>query len=305
VTFTVDELKRLAAERWYYKAELAEGVFTNGTPRMNVAVVREFLRQIDVSGTSCLDIGSQEFLAPIVLLRQGAKSVTAYDRINLAQQYKVMKQVYGVDFDYLNGFPLGRLKRALSEAASRRVFDVVVFSGVLYHMIDPLAGLAMARSFLRSGGLMVIETSVKFSGDHVMQFNAGGKIYSGSNYFQVSVATLDYWIRMLHMAPIDCAVLAGGDGCRCVVICRAVDAVEADRDDLWIRRRFISSDFEPEGLNYGELVSVEGPIPYRPMEAESIIRTGTNSIDLWETVSKRERYRANRDLSILRLADEF
>lgn len=49
---------------------------------------------------------------------------------------------------------------AATKVRGQGPFDVVVFAGVLYHMIDPLAGMAIARSFLREGGIAVLETSV-------------------------------------------------------------------------------------------------------------------------------------------------
>jgi SAM-dependent methyltransferase len=296
------------AASWYYRIELSPGVFTDGKPRPNVALTRDFLRHIDLSGTTCLDIGSQDFVVPVLLKRQGATTVVAYDRLSLTQHWEQVKQSYEVDFDYVHGIPLNELKQALRDQGKPESFDVVVFSGVLYHMIDPLAGLAMARSFVRSGGLLVIETSVKLASEHILEFNAGGKLYAESNYFQVSIATLDYWIRMLRMAPIDAALFRGAEASdirRCGIVGRATEGVEADPDDSWMRGHFLVVEFEPYGLRYEELASSAPPVPYRSLEGGSALRAGTQSIDVPKTLAARPVYRPDKALQDLKLSDGF
>ena len=114
-------------------------------------MVRRLLELTDLRDARCLDIGTQEALIPVSLLRLGAKSVVAYDRLDLSERIRLVQQAYGVEFEYIPGLQMDELQTALWKDR-KSPLDVVVFSGVLYHMIDPLVGLCIARSLVREGG---------------------------------------------------------------------------------------------------------------------------------------------------------
>jgi hypothetical protein len=304
MSFSRPDLERLAADKWYYEIELADGIVTNGCPRPNAAVYRDFFERIDFKDKVCLDIGTQEFVSPVLMKRHGAGHVVAYDRLALTERYKAICQSYDVNFDYIHGLSLNDLKVRLKSEGKPTAYDIVNFSGVLYHMIDPLAGMAMARSFLRKNGLMILETSVKKSGDSILEFNDKGRIYPGSNYFQISIGTIDYWIRMLRMEALDCTWWGGADVCRFLVICRATDGVAPDTDDQWMEKRFITVDLEPYGLNFGELESNAPPVSYEVrQDAEFKYRSGTKRIDLFKTVKANPRYNHKEARTTLCLDD--
>lgn len=299
-----DLLNRLAAEQWYYAVELAPGLLSGGRPRNNLAVTRDFCERIHVRGRSCLDIGTQEFVCPILLKRRGAGRVDAYDRLSLVLRYEALQQIYGVEFNYWHGLPLDRLRSRIQQSGHNPVYDFVNFSGVLYHMIDPLAGMAIARSFARQGGLLVLETSARKSNDYTMEFNAAAGHYPGSNYFQVSVATIDYWLRMLRLQALDCAWWGGRELGRLLVVCRAVGEPIPDPGDEWMEQGFISNDFEPVGLNYRELASDAEDVPYAPRaDLAAVLRPGGKAIDLFATLQRDTPYPVDAERSRLRLAD--
>ncbi|HMB90209.1 MAG TPA: methyltransferase domain-containing protein, partial [Rhodothermales bacterium] len=149
-TLTDDEIRQT---RWYYQVELRPGVYTDGPEQHTAAMVRSLAERIDLAGTQCLDLGTQEGLMAVSLARLGAETVVAYDRLDLSDRIAMVKEAYEVDFDYQHGLYLHELSAAL-QTAGYDPFDVVVFAGVLYHMIDPLAGLGTARSFVRENGLL-------------------------------------------------------------------------------------------------------------------------------------------------------
>lgn len=299
-----DSLSRLAAERWYYEIELAPEIVTAGRPRANLAVTRDFCERIDVRGRSCLDLGTQEFICPILLKRRGAARVDAYDRLSLETRYAALQQIYGVEFNYWHGLPLDQLQARLRQSAQTPVYDFVNFAGVLYHMVDPLAGMAMARSFVRTGGLLLLETSARRSPEYTLDFNAAGRHYAGSNYFQVSVATIDYWLRMLRLQAIDCAWWGREEIARLLVVCRAVSEVLPDPGDDWMKLGFVERDFAPCGLNYGALASDAEQVPYAPRsDLAPILRPGGQALDLFETLQQGKKYAINRARTRLCLAD--
>ncbi|PRY20247.1 uncharacterized protein DUF1698 [Aliiruegeria haliotis] len=269
---------------WYYEIEVAPGVMSGGRVRGTLGMTREVIANMDLEGARCLDIGTQEAVAPVLMARQGASYVAAYDRLDLSDRLAIVQSSYGVDIDYYHSLEMHQLKQALNE---REVpaFDVVIFAGVLYHMIDPLVGFAVARSTLRDGGIAVIESSVYVSDEFVMQFNAGGRYYQGSNYFQVSLACYEYFAHMVRLKPIDLLFTrpsASGIS-RVSMVCRAVTDVIADADDTWIRKGFVAQDMAAYGLRYRELASDKAPVPYTAINPELVFREGSDCIDVLKT----------------------
>src|SRR3989304_3789652 len=76
----LEEKAVLGKRRWYYNIEVEKGVFTPGVDRPSFALIRKLLRNADVRGKDCLDLGTMEGAIPVLLKRAGAKSVVAYDR---------------------------------------------------------------------------------------------------------------------------------------------------------------------------------------------------------------------------------
>jgi 2-polyprenyl-3-methyl-5-hydroxy-6-metoxy-1,4-benzoquinol methylase len=144
-------------EDWYYSIELAPGVVTPGRDWPNLALTRLALGAADVRERRCLDIGTQEGVVPTLLARRGAGRVVAQDSRDRSPRIDLVRSALGVDFDYLGGVRLDALRTA-TRALGAYPFEVVVFGGVLYHLHDPIAGLARARGLLANGGLMIVET---------------------------------------------------------------------------------------------------------------------------------------------------
>src|SRR5215467_2008620 len=68
---------------WYYSVELLPDMITKGQyPNSFPMLSRMLLRNFDLRGTACLDVGSMEGLIPVVMCRQGAKAVLATDAID-------------------------------------------------------------------------------------------------------------------------------------------------------------------------------------------------------------------------------
>ena len=280
---------------WYYGIELRPGVRTAGRRRGSLSLVRHQIKNMDVLGQRCLDIGTQEGVVSTVLAQAGARKVVAYDRLNLSDRISLVQEAYGVDFDYHHSCQLSELPSRL-EGTGDVPFDIVIFAGVLYHMIDPLSGMALARSFLRNNGLMLLETSVAVSDEMVMQVNASGRYYQGSNYFQMSLATLDYFLRMLRLQVIDCRHISTAAAlenknkegvCRVSVVCRAVEDIIGCENDRWLREgseAWLTSDFEAVSLYFDRLKSDQPPVSYSTGGLRYHNEQGLKTVNLYETV---------------------
>jgi SAM-dependent methyltransferase len=286
--------------RWYYSLEVEPGVFTNGLDLSNIALTRAALRNIEVTGLECIDIGSMECLVPVLLMRRGAQRVVAYDRLDLRERVTWLQGKLGVRFDYRCGFPLSRLAEHLGEHAS---FDLVVFSGVLYHMFEPLAGLLAARRLLRNGGLMIVETAAVVNEEVANYFNANGRYLDGDNYWLPSVACLDYWMRFARLLPLDCWYSVGSiPGCRIAVVARAIDRPAAEPGDEWITlaHHYAFRDY----IDWNE-VDARGrpPLPYpdTASNAHPLVRSHAR-VNLMDTVKRQRPYHVTSVADEIRLS---
>jgi len=241
------------SSEWYYKIQLAEDDFTNGPLHSNLALTRRLLSQIDLDGLNCLDLGTQEGVIPVLLQRNGVAKTIAYDRWQLEERIKSVQKAYDVNFDYISGLQLRELPKELEKCGEQH-FDLVVFSGVLYHLIDPLGILSLAKSFCRVGGVFVIETAITNSNGMSLHFNAGGKLYGNyANYFLPTVDCLDYFLRMLCLKPLKLEHISDStqETKRVAILCRVmpepVDQTGVVNDE-WLH----SARFERDLMNeYG------------------------------------------------------
>jgi SAM-dependent methyltransferase len=297
-------------QEWYYRIELLEGVFTSGKKFPNVILTRKILGNIEVKDQSCIDIGSMEGLIPTLLKRRGANRVVAYDRrTDLTDRVNLVKVAYEVDFHYFRGMSLNNLPLIL-KTKKFLPFDIVIFSGVLYHMFDPFAGLATVRGMVRNGGILLLETAAVIDNTMAMYFNAGGRFYPRTNYFMISLDALDYMLRLLRLKPLDAIYfkqgkkLPGGfQKCRVCIPSLAIAEPLGGKGDQWIKNNF-QLDFN-EFLCWEALENKKPIINYRTFNRNMTIREDTASVDIYETVINTPGYPIKEEDKILKLNDSF
>lgn len=277
------------AHPWYYSIELAPGIWTRGAEHANVAATRALLARTQVEGVRCLDIGAQEGLVTALLCRRGASEVVAYDRADRSERLDLVREAMGLQAEYVQGTPLSGLRARLREMG-RDPFDVVIFSGVLYHMFDPLGGLADVRALVRNGGLVIVETSAVVSAEPSMHFNTAGRFFGWSTYWQVSLECLDYMLRFLRLEPIDCVFVpstaASPDApplVRVAVTCRAVDRFVPDPGDRWMASERAGEADYAEHLDWEEVTSTAPAVGYQAPQ-KGLVRRPGGSVDLFQTV---------------------
>lgn len=283
------------SQGWYYEIELENGKFTDGTPRKNMALTRKLLRNVDVNGKDCIDIGTTEAVLPVLLKRAGARSVVAYDRIDSTEKIKTVKDAYQVDFDYIPGISLPDLQTTLVSRGEGGFFDLVVFSGVLYHLVNPLGLLALVRSFCRMGGLFLLETRTMHDPEAKLIFNKGGKF--GNEYFSATTAWLDYALRMVGLEPLH-AVYTGALRpdriCRMAVLCRSHPApIPLDQDDTFMpgQLKLLFDKTANEAMRYdlADLLETKSTIDLSPFSDEYV--ANVNGQKLYDQVDKCPMYK--------------
>lgn len=295
-------------QQWYYSIELLRGLFSFGKNYANIVLTRKILENIIINDQSCIDIGTMEGFIPILLKRRGAKRVIAYDRrSDLVGRINLVKEAYNVDFQFLCGMNFNELSSIL-KAKKILPFDLVVFSGILYHMIDPLCGLALARGLVRNGGILLLETAAVIDKKMAMYFNAGGRFYPRTNYFMISLDALDYMLRLLRLKPLDVIYFKQRKNvetdmqiCRICIPSLAINKCLNSNGDQWMRRDF-QVDFN-EYINWKLLENGKPNTKYRTFNKNLYFREDTGSVNVYETVVNNPEYPINEKDMILKLDD--
>jgi len=173
---------------WFHNIDLGNGLVTPGRGyeslwRMN----RRLMDRVDFRGKSVLDVGAYDGMFSFEAERRGAAYVAATDRVPRAlDRFNFCKRVlrsnvvpfYNTSVYELTGW-LPRLLGGLPSgyAGTTGKFDAVICFGVLYHLKDPMAGLAHIRSVVKDNGVVLFETACLRSRRPLMYFNTDGKLF--------------------------------------------------------------------------------------------------------------------------------
>jgi tRNA (mo5U34)-methyltransferase len=171
---------------WYHKIDLGDGIVTPGRdwePLWDNA--RSVLDKIDFAGKIVCDIGAWDGMWSFEAESRGARTVVStdvtyrfYERLLWLREQKQSKIIpfFNVGpYDLFDRLDIFLQESYGDEKPFDRLFDIVIHFGVLYHLQDPMRSLAQARSIVKTGGLVVIETPIlpgetesvmKYNGNH-------------------------------------------------------------------------------------------------------------------------------------------
>jgi SAM-dependent methyltransferase len=304
---------------WYYSFELAAGVTTSSSfPADFPMLPRMLLRNCDLTGSDCLDIGSVEGLIPILMCRQGAREVVATNpHLYNYEKMRAVRKLYGVNFKFRQ---IGSLYDLSRKFGGSRGFDLINVSGVLYHVYSPMHVLAGMRPLLKKNGLMIVSTNVVNRNDFSMEFNDRGKLQrEHTTFWYPSIPLYDYLLRYFKLLPIDClyhpferddSVRFTGDfeSGYLSVVCRATDEPAFDPSDTWAPES-IEDSYESIMLWDQERLAHQRPstIGYRREPEAHLLHDNQRSLDLWKAVHERPPVRTadrSQDGHILLLSDQ-
>lgn len=315
----IDELPRMTDEeiretKWYYTVELRPGVFTADQFKfINILPARMLLQKIDLSGLDVLDIGVMEGYFPMLMDRAGAK-VTAYDRIDLTPRIETVKSVYRTEFDYQTGEFFHRFAERSREAG--RSYDFILFSGVLYHVIDPTLFVYHVRTLLRDGGTMLLETAAVVDDDAALLLNEAGRFFGGTNYYLPTTGWLDYYLRLLGFQIVDAdyvdplqreQTFGGKRVTRVAMTCRLRGEPLLEEGDAWAPKGY----YQPELAEYGKPVGGAAPdfsgrIECRDFD-EKLYRevSGVRSLRLTEVLRETKGLVRDQARCVMKLEDRL
>jgi hypothetical protein len=274
---------------WYYQVELEPGKFTTGQPRPTLALARVLWAAVSFADRSCLDIGTQDGAMPVLMARRGGV-VTATDIVSREHRVQKVRECFEIDFRYVAGINLSEM----ADALDAETFDMVNFAGVLYHTLNPLGSLALARARCRVGGLMLVETATLQKRAHIVAYNAEEALGVGpGTYFMPSTATLEYWLRMVGLRPLAAAYTGSRQRRsrpRVAVLCRseAAPCPRISPDDCMTSPRHLAIMRREGGIDWECPETASETVPVGEFET-GVFPLGQNG--LFEMISRNRAYR--------------
>jgi 2-polyprenyl-3-methyl-5-hydroxy-6-metoxy-1,4-benzoquinol methylase len=190
---------------WGHNHDFGDGnVYAGRMGNRHVDVVARFVAEFglptDLAGKRVLDIGVWTGGTSLLLVAMGATVVALEEVAKYAETVNFLAQSFGVE-DRLTCLPRS-LYEALPMFADE--FDFVVYSGVIYHVSDPLLSLRLVFSVLKDGGACLLETAgfdsaerlCRYEGPEIVHGGQPGELNRGGwNYFIPSTGCLEAWCR--------------------------------------------------------------------------------------------------------------
>jgi tRNA (mo5U34)-methyltransferase len=171
-------LERAVAQiRWFHRIDLGDGIVTQGVDDSPGRLARLALPD-DLTGKSVLDVGAWDGFYSFECERRGADRVVAVDSFSWNGPGWGTKAGFELAREVLGSNVEDREMEVVDLAPETvGVFDVVLFSGVLYHLRHPL--LALERLATVTGELLIVETAVDLvgHGHPAMAFYPADELY--------------------------------------------------------------------------------------------------------------------------------
>ena len=146
--------------------------------------------------------------------------VLATDAIDVSDRVTLVQRPHEVHVSYFPDMPLHRFAERIFEIQTSKAyyladeigptdktnfgFDVVLSSGLMYHVLNPIDHLMTYRKLGKLGGLVIIETAVAVS-DEVSFFHVirpEETLYGGGATWFVTTAALDLFLRACFLQPL-------------------------------------------------------------------------------------------------------
>ena len=221
-------------------------------PNYTLFGIYAFLDAIDPAGLDVIDIGTMDGLMAFMLKRLGARRVVATDLFD-RQQFRIGRELLGYEeeVEYHTALDI----RAMPQKFGAGSFDLMVFAGVLYHLMSPLDALITCRRLMKRDGLMLLETCFDDSSEEMhLTYNMGNepaRFHEPTTYFLPTLPALLAMLRTASFDPIGVARLGRGGG-RVSVLARAVRP-SAVRNKTEVQRLHDGYVDSPTNFAFGDL----------------------------------------------------
>jgi 2-polyprenyl-3-methyl-5-hydroxy-6-metoxy-1,4-benzoquinol methylase len=155
---------------------------------------------LSLAGRRVLDVGCWTGGTSLLLAAMGAEVLAIEEASIYVGALEYLTRSFGIR----NLTPRALSLYSLSAPEYQDAFDVILFSGVIYHLSDPVLGLRLVYNALKDGGVCLVETAANSSGASICTYEGPHVVTRGSqgatsrggwNWFVPSRAAL---VRMME-----------------------------------------------------------------------------------------------------------
>jgi tRNA (mo5U34)-methyltransferase len=196
----VDELP------WFHEIDLGNGVISPGaTPRDVLQATADIYFKDDLRGLTVIDIGCWDGFNSFEAKRRGAARVLATDHFAWSDQCWGSRQSFDLAREHLD-LDIEVLDIDVNDITLESVgrFDVVLFTGVLYHLRHPLLGLEQVSKIC--GGLLIVEThldALELSEPAMVFYPADELVNDPTNWWGPNAACVTAMLKDVGFSRID------------------------------------------------------------------------------------------------------
>lgn len=195
---------------WWHSIPLDDGRVTPGTKDMEMmrTELAGTFDPLDLRGKSVLDVGAWTGGFTIEAKRRGAGRVVAMDHVVWNMPHFRGREAFNFATKAC-GFEIEQIDKDVDvpalDLSSVGSFDVVLFLGVFYHLVDPIATV---RELARlTGDVLVLETYVEETATPQipsMRFLPGAELNNDpTNWWAPNVACVDALLRFCGFSDVD------------------------------------------------------------------------------------------------------
>ncbi len=156
--------EEVAKYHWFHTIDLGQGVVTPGSKSAAHMVqdTATFFDGVDLTNKSLLDVGAWNGGHSVLAKRRGAKAVAALDHytwnhptLRGRETFDLVCRATGYDFKAID-IDLDMKSLSLDFVGK---FDIVLYAGVFYHLVDPIAATREVAAL--ANDLLIVETHVE------------------------------------------------------------------------------------------------------------------------------------------------
>ena len=210
-----DLLRDIAKQKFFHDMELRSGVRTGSwvygsvyPANYHLWPVLDFLSKMNVSGKTCLDIGTYDGMTAFAMASMGASRVDATCQYDL-ERFRLVRAYQ--DYSNIAYYPHTDLNQ-ISSSFPKSEYDAVVMSAMLHHLTSPFDALLEARRLLKPNGLFLLE-SIVLEGEHaalMLNTELSDPVYGSPTLFLPTPQAVRGMLRLAGFDIVSETMLVGG-----------------------------------------------------------------------------------------------
>lgn len=196
---------------WWHTIPLADGSYTKGAK--SIEMMRNeaalYFDGVDLTGRSFIDVGAWNGGFTVEAASRGANRLAALDRYHLPELEHHFQALSSISYVIeRTGLDISlfavNLDNPRLDLTNLGTFDVVLFAGVFYHLVNPLSALREVAAMATE--TLVVETWIDNTNDDRpgMIFYPGAEVNNdSSNWWGPNIPFMVEFLKLLGFAEVE------------------------------------------------------------------------------------------------------